>query len=89
MHEEEIGTLPKHEKECTFRAVNCPDPECYDKPQLKDVVLHVMQDHFLQLTETERQCNEDACLWVVEDSDFMRRSCDRTWPLSSFRFDVS
>merc|ERR1719414_395769 len=33
----------------------------------------------------ERHSNVDKCLWILEDHDFIKRSCDRTWPLSPFK----
>ncbi len=71
-----------------FRVVNCPDPECFDKPLEKDVVPHIIGEHFMLPEEVERACQEDKCMWVIEDSDFNKRSLDRTWPLSSFKFEV-
>jgi hypothetical protein len=88
LYEEEISGLPRHEINCSFRVVNCPDPECFDKPLEKDIVPHVIKDHFVLPNEAERICQEDKCLWVIDDTDFNKRACDRTWPLSSFNYDV-
>ena len=43
LHEEEIEPLINHEATCPFRAVHCPDPECFDKLLEKDIVAHVIR----------------------------------------------
>ena len=88
LHEEEVDLLVHHEATCSYRVVHCPDPECFDKPLEKDIVPHVIKDHFVLPEEIERSCQMDRCLWVVEDLDFIKRSCDRTWPLSPFKYEV-
>ena len=88
-HEEEIMELPKHEMDCNFRMVHCPDPECHEKPLEKDIVPHLIKEHLVLPEEMERHSNEDKCLWILEDHDFIKRSCNRTWPLSPFKCEVS
>ena len=89
LHEEEIKELPFHEIDCHYRMVHCPDPECAEKPLEKDIVSHVIQEHLILPEEMERKCSIDKCLWIIDDFDFMKRSCDRTWPLSPFKYEVT
>ena len=88
LHEEEMKDLPKHEIDCDFRSVHCPDPECEVKPLEKEIVSHVIKEHMILPEEMERNSSIDKCLWIIEDFDFMKRSCDRTWPLSPFKYEV-
>ena len=40
-------------------------------------------------SEIEKCCQEDNCLWIIEDSDLMDLPFDKTWPLSPFKYKVS
>lgn len=85
LHEEEIQELPKHEEDCNFRTVHCPDPECTEKRLEKDIVPHLIKEHLILPEEMEKNSNLDKCIWILEDCDYIQRTCDRTWPLSPFK----
>ena len=40
-------------------------------------------------SEIEKCCQEDKCLWIIEDSDLMDLPFDKTRPLSPFKYKVS
>ena len=79
LFESELDKLSQHEATCPHRLVHCPDQDCFDKPSEKDVLPHLIKDHFIKHDDNLEESHVDHCLWVVDDDDLRLRTADRTW----------
>ncbi len=88
-HEDKMATLPKHEADCGFRSVVCPDLDCVDRVAERDVLSHLIEEHAMIDLEKTLKIDKalDECLWVVNGDDCRVRSVDKTWPVSVFKCD--
>jgi len=66
--EMEREELEKHEAECKFRLVPCPDPRCAKMLQFEDIAYHIQTK--VRKTELEEQC----CRFLIGETD--PGSCD-------------
>ena len=68
--------------------VRCPDLDCFDEIAEREILPHLIEDHFVKEDDfIKEEKAVDSCLWVIEPDDIRVRSVDRTWPISLVKKD--